>query len=193
MVMEAIIDAIRSQWFFSIHWLHGKDMTCLAFFPGPNDFWPRTWASLPDSWDVCILFLILTWVFSRVYWTFGQKKHFFLFQPSTFIFVCSEVLANHCEGTFKQPVYEQREILPALSPFFEYRGNAHKHFPASGLLLFITQPYTEGLHSWPQQSPVTGTADWQPPVTADFAPLQRGGQGGDLHVTHGVLCAFVEL
>lgn len=40
---------------------------------------------------------------------------------------------------------------------------------------------------------VTGTADWQPPVTADFAPLQRGGQGGDLHVTHGVLCAFVEL
>lgn len=54
-------------------------MTCLTFFPGHSDFWPRAWASLPDSWDVCILFLILTWVFSRLYQTFGQKKHFLLF------------------------------------------------------------------------------------------------------------------
>lgn len=48
--------------------------------------------------------------------------------------------------------------------------------------------------------PVTGTADWQPPVTAGAsrgpagsALLQRGEQRGDLHVTaYGVLCAFVE-
>lgn len=103
MVMETIIDAIRSQWFFSIHWLHGKDMTCLTFFPGPNDFWPRTWASLPDSWDVCILFLILIWVFSyigpldrRSIFFFFSRQHWYLLVLKFWLIAVKALLDSQC-------------------------------------------------------------------------------------------------
>lgn len=74
------------------------------------------------------------------------QEALFVVQPSTLIFACIEVFwmitvnalltsGGSAEGEF------------SLCPFFEYRGKAHKHFTAIGLLASITQPYVEGLHS----------------------------------------------
>lgn len=113
----------------------------------------------------CILFLILTWVYGRLYWTFGQKhflvfgrQHGYLLVLKFWLITMKALLNIWCMRRGRVSLLSlhfinKEEMLTNISQLQVY---------------YLSSPnlYIEGLYSRPQQSPVTGTADCQPPVTA---------------------------
>lgn len=68
----------------------------------------------------------------------------------------------------------------SCSPFSDYRGNAHKHFTATGVLASITQPYVEGL-----QSEETSSNLYCCSIVASITNLGHALQTGNLLLTAG--------